>query len=108
MNDSTDSESVRRELVALTASDDLMNLARHLRELGVESLLFARPDGRIDRVVTDRQIAHLATRQPPIDVVPTQQRGDVGPAPTPVPVQATGPTWPSRSSEGEGVRSQAG
>jgi hypothetical protein len=56
-------ESTRQELLALTSSDDLMDLARQLREQGVESLLICRPGGRIAQVVTDRQIAQLATAE---------------------------------------------
>jgi hypothetical protein len=54
-------ESTHQELLALTPSGDLMDLARRLRRQGVESLLICRPDGRIAQVVTDRQIAQLAS-----------------------------------------------
>ncbi len=54
-------ESMLSELKALTSSGDLLDLARQMRNVGVESLLFCGADGRIARVVTDRQIAHLAS-----------------------------------------------
>lgn len=54
-------ESTYKELLALTPSGDLMDLARRLRQQGVESLLMCRPDGQIAEVVTDRQIAQLAS-----------------------------------------------
>ncbi len=54
-------ESTYQELLALTPTGDLMDLARRLRENGVESLLICGPDGRIEQVVTDRQIAQLAS-----------------------------------------------
>lgn len=111
MNEITDNESVRAELVALSASGDLLDLARHLRELGVESLLFARPDGRIERVVTDRQIAHLATWHSAVTFIPARHRAEEqrsNSLPVPFPVQATALTETSRSTEGERVRSQTG
>ena len=52
--------STRSELLRLTPSGDLLDLARQMRDLGVESLLLCAPSGRINQVVTDRQIAHLA------------------------------------------------
>ena len=54
-------ESTYQELLALTPTGDLMDLARRLRQEGVESLLMCRPDGRIDQVISDRQIAQLAS-----------------------------------------------
>ena len=113
-------ESTREELLALTPSGDLMDLARQLREQGVESLLICRPDGRITQVVTDRQIASLASVEPgsllrfdtprPVGTaqrfarserpaVPQSRRpdDDLMPADT-----------SRRSPEGEGVRRQTG
>jgi hypothetical protein len=113
-------ESTREELLALTPSGDLMDLARRLREQGVESLLICRPDGRITQVVTDRQIASLASVEPssllrfdtphPVGtaqrfvrserpVVPQSRRPDDDL----MPVDRSG-----RSPEGEGVGRQTG
>jgi len=57
-------ESIRDRLLALTPSGDLMDLALQLREHGVESLLLCRPAGQIVQVITDRQIAQLASTEP--------------------------------------------
>jgi hypothetical protein len=54
-------ESTHDELLALTPSGDLMDLARRLRQQGVECILICRPHGQIVQVVTDRQIAQLAS-----------------------------------------------
>jgi hypothetical protein len=72
-------------LYDVSPSGDLMDLARGMREKGVESLLFAGPDGRITRVVTDRQVAHLA--ESPVAESPAQPLAEaqVGP-PSAVPV----------------------
>lgn len=58
--------STRAELLRLTPSGDLLDLARSMRDMGVESLLFCSPSGRIQQVVTDRQIAHLAANPDPV------------------------------------------
>ncbi|MDQ2740567.1 MAG: hypothetical protein M3Y35_18545, partial [Actinomycetota bacterium] len=47
-------------LQQISPNGDLLDLAVQMRDRGVESLLFARPDGKILAVVTDRQIAYLA------------------------------------------------
>jgi hypothetical protein len=73
--------STRAELLRLTPSGDLLDLARQMRDLGVESLLFTAPSGRIHQVVTDRQIAYLAAN------------------PAPVPAAVAGP--PAASAEAE-------
>ncbi len=65
MFDEETNPSTRAELLRLTPSGDLLDLARRMRDMGVESLLFAAPSGRIDQVVTDRQIAHLAANPDP-------------------------------------------
>ena len=87
-------ESTHQELLALTPSGDLMDLARQLRARGVESLLICRPGGRISQVVTDRQIAALAApdihRSPrfktPLPAIPAPR-----PVPEyPVPTQTVG------------------
>lgn len=57
--------STRADLLRLTPSGDLLDLARQMRDMGVESLLFAAPSGRIEQVVTDRQIAYLAANPAP-------------------------------------------
>ncbi len=72
--DSAPNESMWTRLSQLTASGDPLDLAIQMRELGVESLLFCRPEGRIEQVVTDRQIAALATRHGGDDAIPTQNR----------------------------------
>lgn len=61
--------STRTELLRLTPSGDLLDLAREMRDMGVESLLFAGPSGRITQVVSDRQIAHLAANPDPSTTV---------------------------------------
>ena len=58
--------STRARLLRLTPSGDLLDLARQMRDMGVESLLFCAPSGRIAQVVTDRQIAHLAAHPDPV------------------------------------------
>lgn len=58
--------STRAELLKLTPSGDLLDLAREMRDMGVESLLFCAPSGRIRHVVSDRQIAHLAANPDPV------------------------------------------
>jgi hypothetical protein len=47
-------------LQQISPNGDLLDLAVQMRDRGVESLLFARSDGKILAVVTDRQIAYLA------------------------------------------------
>lgn len=61
-----DNQSTRAGLLRLTPSGDLLDLAREMRDMGVESLLFCASSGRIERVVTDRQIAHLAAHPEPV------------------------------------------
>ena len=75
--------STRSQLMKLTPSGDLLDLAREMREMGVETLLFCRPGGQIDQVVTDRHIAHLAASAAPpapVESVPGQQPDDSDPA----------------------------
>ena len=60
--------STRTELLRLTPSGDLLDLALRMRDMGVESLLFCAPSGRINQVVTDRQIAHVAANPDPAPV----------------------------------------
>ena len=64
LEDETD-RSTRSELENLTPSGDLLDLARAMRDMGVESLLICRPGGQIEQVVTDREIARLAASAPP-------------------------------------------
>ena len=56
-----DPERSHSRVEELGEAADLLELAMRMRDHGVESLLFAGSDGRITRVVTDRQIAALAT-----------------------------------------------
>lgn len=66
MLDDGTNPSTRTELLRLTPSGDLLDLAREMRQMGVESLLFCSPAGRIQQVVTDRQIASLAATPDPV------------------------------------------
>ncbi len=63
MNMGRDIDPERRHsrVEELGEAADLLDLAMRMRDHGVESLLFADSDGLITRVVTDRQIAVLAT-----------------------------------------------
>lgn len=83
--------AIRSELLRLTPSGDLLDLAREMRQLGVESLLFAGPTGRIQRVVTDRQIASLAAdpELPPVPASAVERAvaGEVVPVEVVVPRQ---------------------
>ena len=56
-----DPERSHSRVEELGEAADLLELAMRMRDHGVESLLFAGSDGRMTRVVTDRQIAALAT-----------------------------------------------
>ncbi len=80
--------STRSELLRLAPSGDLLDLARQMRDMGVESLLFCRPSGRIEQVVTDRQIAHLAATPDPLRTaaVTSTDRDEVEPASEPASV----------------------
>ena len=69
MLDDAKNPPTRTELLRLTPSGDLLDLAREMRQMGVESLLFCSPNGRIQQVVTDRQIASLAA-DPELSPVP--------------------------------------
>lgn len=82
MSDEELNPSTRIELLQLTPSGDLLDLARGMRDMGVESLLFCAPSGRIRQVVSDRQIAHLAANPDPVPTaVPVPPAGS--PAVTP-------------------------
>lgn len=61
MNMGRDIDPEHSRVEELGEATDLLELAMRMRDHGVESLLFADPGGRITRVVTDRQIAALAT-----------------------------------------------
>ena len=96
--DSAPNELMWTRLSELTASGDPLDLAIQMRELGVESLLFCRPEGRIEQVVTDRQIAALATRNGPADVIPAQNRQPLelpAPADFPAPADQTSVVAPT-------------
>jgi hypothetical protein len=86
----------RRELLRLTRSDDLLDLAREMRDMGVESILFCTPQGRIRQVVTDRQIAHLAASYAAPSAAPRSAERE----PVSQPIELTG--------TGIGVPRQAG
>src|ERR1700712_3171592 len=112
-------ESTHQELLALTPSGDLMDLARQLRNQGVESLVIGRRGGRITQVVTDRQIAQLAAP----DSYPATRFDSPGSTLHAPPSRSAGQSVPAqsggtddglvsaespRSAEGEGIRGQAG
>lgn len=100
MLDEETNASTRAELLRLTPSGDLLDLARQMRDMGVESLLFCSPSGRIEQVVTDRQIAHLATSPAQ---VPTGPPGSVEPG-----TLADPDTEPAIPRQGASVRADQG
>ena len=94
--DSTSDDVTRAHLCGLTPSGDLLDLALQMRQMGVESLLISRPDGRIRRTLTDRQIAHLAATPSSGELIPEQLRR------RPLPWQSTDqlPAGPETRSAG--------
>jgi len=108
-------EDLEELLRPLSPTGDLLDLARVMRELGVESLIFAGSDGRISTVVTDRQIAHLAAAPPNSASVTGRRRQarsvEEPAASTPaaqVPSQQPAPNGSAVAANGAQVRSQPG
>jgi len=103
-------ESIEELLLRLSPSGDLLDLAREMREQGVESLMFAGRDGRIATVVTDRQIAYLAAAPRQSASAPEQHRygGRSDEDPAPATPERT-PTVPAQSQQiaSNGVRTRS-
>lgn len=86
-------------------ADRLLTTARRMRDVGVEALLLCDSNGRIRRVVTDRELASAALSRgvaassvPPSTPLPTPSLGS-GVASPPVPGQPAGRCRDSAASE---------
>jgi len=65
MLDDETNPTTRGEVLRHIGSGDFIALAREMRDSGVESLLLCNASGRIEQVLTDRQVAHLSANPDP-------------------------------------------